>query len=124
LASPTFTGTPTLPTGTIATTQSAGNNSTAIATTAYVDGLTVNGLSDTTITSVSSGQFLKWNGSAWINDNVPVINSIDDITGVTLTSVANGQLLQYNGTAWVNATLSLTPDFSDANNILANAVFN
>ena len=37
LASPTFTGTPTLPTGTIATTQSAGNNSTAIATTAYAD---------------------------------------------------------------------------------------
>ena len=37
LASPTFTGTPTLPTGTIATTQTASNNSTAIATTAYVD---------------------------------------------------------------------------------------
>ena len=36
LASPTFTGTPTLPTGTIATTQTAGNNSTAIATTAFV----------------------------------------------------------------------------------------
>ncbi len=36
LASPSFTGTPTLPTGTIATTQSAGNNTTAIATTAFV----------------------------------------------------------------------------------------
>ena len=35
LASPTFTGTPTLPTGTIAVTQSAGNNTTAIATTAF-----------------------------------------------------------------------------------------
>ena len=35
LASPTFTGTPTLPTGTIATTQSAGNSTTAIATTAF-----------------------------------------------------------------------------------------
>ena len=35
-ASPTFTGTPTLPTGTIATTQSNGNSSTAIATTAFV----------------------------------------------------------------------------------------
>lgn len=32
-----FTGTPTLPTGTIATTQSASDNSTKIATTAYVD---------------------------------------------------------------------------------------
>jgi hypothetical protein len=36
LASPTFTGTPTLPTGTIATTQTAGNSSTAISTTAFV----------------------------------------------------------------------------------------
>jgi hypothetical protein len=36
LVSPTFTGTPTLPTGTIATTQSSGNNTTAIATTAFV----------------------------------------------------------------------------------------
>lgn len=36
LASPTFTGTPTLPTGTTAVTQSAGNNTTAIATTAFV----------------------------------------------------------------------------------------
>jgi len=36
LASPTFTGTPALPTGTTAVTQSAGNNTTAIATTAFV----------------------------------------------------------------------------------------
>ena len=41
LASPTFTGTPTLPTGTIATTQSAANNTTAVATTAYVDNAVV-----------------------------------------------------------------------------------
>lgn len=33
---PTFTGTPTLPTGSIATTQSAGNSTTALATTAFV----------------------------------------------------------------------------------------
>jgi hypothetical protein len=36
LASPTFTGTPTLPTGTIAVTQTAGDNTTAVATTAFV----------------------------------------------------------------------------------------
>ena len=36
LASPTFTGTPTLPTGTIGVTQSNGNSSTALATTAFV----------------------------------------------------------------------------------------
>lgn len=36
LASPTFTGTPSLPTGTTAVTQSANDNSTKVATTAYV----------------------------------------------------------------------------------------
>jgi hypothetical protein len=36
LASPTFTGSPALPTGTTAVTQSNGNSSTAIATTAFV----------------------------------------------------------------------------------------
>lgn len=37
LASPTFTGTPTLPTGTIAVTQNGNTNNTTVATTAYVD---------------------------------------------------------------------------------------
>ena len=36
LASPTFTGTPTLPTGTVAVTQANGSNTTTIATTAFV----------------------------------------------------------------------------------------
>lgn len=36
LANPTFTGTPTLPTGTVAVTQAPGNSTTAIATTAFV----------------------------------------------------------------------------------------
>lgn len=36
LASPTFTGTPTLPTGTIGVTQTFGNSSTLLATTAFV----------------------------------------------------------------------------------------
>jgi hypothetical protein len=36
LASPSFTGTPSLPTGTTAVTQTAGNNTTAVATTAFV----------------------------------------------------------------------------------------
>lgn len=37
LDSPTFTGSPSLPTGTTAVTQSANDNSTKLATTAYVD---------------------------------------------------------------------------------------
>lgn len=43
LASPVFTGTPTLPTGTIATTQSSGDNSTKVATTAFVSSALTSG---------------------------------------------------------------------------------
>lgn len=48
LASPTFTGTPVLPSGSTATTQSPGNNSTALATTAYVDTLTLTNATNAT----------------------------------------------------------------------------
>lgn len=41
LASPIFTGAPSLPTGTTGITQAAGNNSTALATTAFVSALPV-----------------------------------------------------------------------------------
>ena len=65
IASPAFTGSPTAPT------QSAGDDSTKLATTAYVEaavtasgGATdLNGLSDVTITSAASGNLLQHNGS-------------------------------------------------------------
>ena len=53
--SPTFTGTPVLPTGTLATTQSAGNNTTALATTAFVKTAI-----DAIPVSVTSGSMLMW----------------------------------------------------------------
>lgn len=61
LVSPTFTGTPTLPTGTIATTQTAGNSSTAVATTAFVttaDNLKAN-LASPTFTGTVTTPLLK-----------------------------------------------------------------
>lgn len=75
-------------------------------------------IGDVTITSVSSGQVLKWNGTAWANaaDNAgTTISSIDDITDVTISSVQNGDLLKWNGTAWVNAAgyaLLASPTFT------------
>jgi hypothetical protein len=61
LASPTFTGTPTLPTGAVGVTQTKGNNTTALATTAFVlanagaGGAAVT-VSDTPPASPTSGQ--------------------------------------------------------------------
>jgi hypothetical protein len=68
LASPTFTGTPSLPTGTIGVTQTAGNNTTALATTAFVtaavpafatDAQVVTGTSTTTALAPGNAGFLK-----------------------------------------------------------------
>ena len=63
----------------------------------------LNDVGDVTITSATSGQFLKWNGTAWVNDSIPTINTLDDVGDVTITSASSGQVLQWNGTAWVNA---------------------
>ena len=88
LASPTFTGTPTLPTGTIATTQTALDSSTKVATTAFVttaDNLKANTASPTfTGTSIFSGGALG--GTAG--------NSVE--THRAYVTQANGELLKTN----------------------------
>ncbi len=66
LASPTFTGTPTLPTGTVAVTQSANDNSTKVATTAYVDTATSTITTETTtgathsLTTIAGQKVVVW----------------------------------------------------------------
>ena len=60
-----------------------------------LDGMmTFNQLSDVTTTSVASNQFVKWNGTAWVNSTVsPVITLGGDLTGsVTLTDLASATL--------------------------------
>ena len=60
-----------------------------------LDGMmTFNQLSDVTTTSVASDQFIKWNGTAWVNSTVsPVITLGGDLTGsVTLTDLASATL--------------------------------
>ena len=70
IASPTFTGTPTLPAGTIASTQTAGNNTTAIATTAFV-------------TTAISGKFVDLTTNQTIS-GVKTFSSDANINGLTI----------------------------------------
>ena len=95
LASPALTGTPTAPTAAALT------NTTQIATTAFVTSAvssatiaTLDEIGDVAVTGVSSGQFLKWNGSNWVNDAIDLgtdttgdyVSSLVAGTGVTLTN--------------------------------------
>ena len=98
-----LTGTASLATS--STTQTAGNDTTAIATTAFVQAAVTAGvnsvaidnldeIADVTITSATSGQFLKWNSTAWVNDTIDLgtdtsgsyVESLVAGTGVTITN--------------------------------------
>lgn len=97
LASPTFTGTPTLPSGTIATTQSAADNTTKVATTAFVTNAVgyamstavsaLQDLSDVAITSPSTDQLLKWNGSQWVNATIALTPTWQDANNILANAV-------------------------------------
>jgi len=77
LASPIFTGTPSLPTGTIAVTQTAGDNSTKAATTAFtkaeitamVSGANVS-LSANGYQKLPNGLIIQWGRSATLTNGV------------------------------------------------------
>lgn len=87
LASPTFTGTPTLPTGTIATTQSPGDSSTKIATTAFVfanaSPITIETTTGTThsLTTTAGQRVIVWakGRSADVSSNTDILLNYNSV---------------------------------------------
>ena len=69
----------------------------------------VDDLADVTISTPSTGQVIKYNGSGWVNgtdDTGTTINAIDDIGDVDTTTAAPavGEVLKWNGSNWVPGT--------------------
>ncbi|MFD3394647.1 hypothetical protein U0R10_08440 [Aquirufa sp. OSTEICH-129V] len=98
LNSPVFTGSPVLPGATTSTTQTAGNNSTALATTAFVQAAMVN--ANVVDADASTKGKVQLAGDLGGSAASPVVARLQ---GATLSSSAptTGQVLKYNGTAWV-----------------------
>ena len=104
-----------------AVTQSAGDNSTSIATTAYVDAQvatedTIAEMGDVTLSSIGSGEVLKWNGSAWINNNLAELGVLP-VANPTFTGAISGATIAGNMRASAAQTstgtsdaLAVTPD--------------
>ena len=125
-----LSGTPALPNGTTATTQSANDNSTKLATTAYVDGNTVSLTTNQTITGQKKfNNIIDVNNAITASGNaatVPVtyrLNTVKNNSAATLTitmtttSAVDGQMTivriyDFSGVAetitWVNTENSLT----------------
>ncbi len=66
---------------------------------------TVADLTDTTISSIASGEVLKWNGSAWINNTLAEAGI--STTAGTVTSVTAGTGMTQTGTSTINPTLNV-----------------
>lgn len=64
----------------------------------------IDDLSDVSILNATTGEFLKYDGADWTNDNV----TLNEINDVNITSVADGQVLTYDSTTskWINETPS------------------
>jgi len=80
---------------------------TELATKASVDGLTVDSISDVTITSPSSGQVLQYNGSAWVN-----ATDEDNLANNDTDDLAEGSTNQYYTDARARGAVSAGGDLS------------
>ena len=76
---------------------------TELATKSSVDGLTVNSISDVTITTPSSGQVLQYNGSAWVN-----ATDEDNLSNNDTDDLAEGSTNQYYTDARARGAISVT----------------
>ena len=73
---------------------------------------TIDDIGDVSVAGVTTGEFLKWNGTAWINASVNygAIASLTEIGDVLITSAASGDFLRWNGTKWINDAVDLGTD--------------
>jgi hypothetical protein len=78
----------------------------------------LNGLADVAITTPTTGQVLKFDGTKFVNANDEIGGnlSLDNLTDVVITSPTSGQVLKFNGTNFINDTdysVSTLNDLSD-----------
>lgn len=85
-----------------------GDGTTAFNSLPYFNGnltgSSLNDLADVTITSASNGDFLRWNGTAWIND---AVNLSTDTVGNYMVDVAGGTGVTITHTPGEGSTASV-----------------
>ena len=93
-----------------------GNSSTY-----FLNGTTsvLDDISNVSASAPSNGQFLKYNGTAWVPDSIPTINALDDIGDVSASAPSSGQFLKWNGTAWVADSIPTINALDDIGNVTA-----
>lgn len=68
--------------------------------------INITDLSDVTVNSLVSGQVLAWNGTKWVNVDLPEVPTVpyelSDLDDVSVVSPTAGQVLTFDGFTWVN----------------------
>lgn len=85
--------------------------------------VSVDNLSDATITSAANGDFLKYNGTAWVND---AINLGTDTVGNYMTDLSAGDGISITHTPGEGSTATIAVDTAIASNdqfVLAGQIF-
>lgn len=105
---------------------SDGTNFANVATTADVDAVSINSLDeivDVNIASPASGDFLKWNGSEWVNDAIDLgTDTVGDY--VANLTAGTGITLSNGGGEGANVTIAVTANTYDAYGEASNAYSN
>ena len=71
----------------------------------FTTGAAIATCTDVTLSTLSSGQTLTYNGYYWTNTKL----NLSQLAGVSISSPSSGQVLEYNGTNWINATSGSNP---------------
>jgi hypothetical protein len=127
LASPIFSGTPSLPTGTTAITQSAGDNSTKLATTEFVTTKLASGAPDATTTATGKIQLAGDLGGTALSPTVPGLalkaNTTDVNSSLALKAPINNPTFTGTVGGITNSMVGLgnVDNTSDANKPVSSA---
>lgn len=106
LASPTFTETPSLPTGTTGVTQSAADSSTKLATTAFVNGTALTlAANSTAVTQAANDSSTKVATTAYVNP-------ANTLAASGYQKLASGLILQWGATASIGVGSTGTTSFA------------
>lgn len=100
-----------------------GNGTTAWSSLSYftgdISGVLLNDLSDVTITSAANGDFLRWNGSVWIND---AVNLSTDTIGSYVESLVAGTGITISNNSGEASTPTITNSGVTSVNSLTGAI--
>lgn len=80
----------------------------------------LNDLSDTIVGATpTTGQFIKYNGSSWVNSTVSLKTNLNSLSGVQILNTPNtGDILRYSGSVWTYYTVSIPTDLDGLSNVV------